>query len=116
MATIKSFTPEQQESIRMSIRWYMKAQGLSTEDLAKKMRLSRQTVRNYLASAGLSELTIIRFAKALDCQPEDLYSGNSFTTDVIFKMKSQLDELEKLDIRERLRLLEEAVFGKALTK
>ena len=94
------YADEQQRIIRATIRWYMDVYSLSNNEVAEKMGIEPQSVRNYLNSAHISRKTLERFAKALDCSPLDLCLGETYPPNVIS------------DIKGRLQKLEDAVFGK----
>jgi transcriptional regulator with XRE-family HTH domain len=67
--------PKISECLAANLVRLRKEKGLSQEDLAEKVGISRGTIAKYEAgSAGATLSTIVRLSKALGCEETDLVS------------------------------------------
>ncbi len=59
-----------------NLRAILKRKRMSISDLAKKLKVERPTIYNYLKARGINSEKAIKLAEALDCDPAELVFGS----------------------------------------
>ena len=75
-----------QAQIRARIRGFLMSKGLTEVELAARMGLKEQTVRNYLSGSRLSVDTVRKFSDALSYPFELLVKGEPYVEETSIEM------------------------------
>lgn len=100
MAEKQQLDGELQDKIRSCIKKYLVAHGMTDADLAGKMGISLQTVRNYLSTCNLTSRTVMRISDALSYPYSLLQKGE------LYLGETKIQELER-----RIKAIEDFLWG-----
>ena len=96
----QEFDSELQDKIRGCVKKFGSAHGMTDADLAEKMGVSLQTVRNYLSSSKLTLRTVKRMSEALSYPYSLLSKGD------LYLGETKIQELER-----RIKAIEDFLWG-----
>ena len=100
MIVKQEFDGELQDKIRICIKKFLAAHGMTDADLAERMGVSLQTVRNYLSSSKLTLRTVKRMSEAL-----------SYPYSLLSKGELYLGETKIQELERRIKAIEDFLWG-----